>query len=137
MSLIEVQVLRELQAFTRPQTIDTGILNPLTNYIQLNPGYAGSLTDNVRIKCNQPQPYVRNWHQWLVCLYIDNIPMGDFRPIPILMEYTDIPSAMAHWDNRRTPIEHLTLGGWYTLIVRCIDMPPIAEDRWNITEETI
>lgn len=121
---VEVQVLKEMQAFTRPQLVNIDDLSPDDNVIQLSPGWAGDYACSVTIRCVKPRSYVGKWCAWPVMLLIDNMPMGEYRIIPVLMEYSELPSGYAQFPTR-APSDNPTLGGWHTLTARCIGDDPI------------
>lgn len=124
MAYVEVQILREMKALTRPQLINIDDLSPNDNIIQLFPGWAGDFTSSIQIRCTKPTPYVGHWCAWPIMLLIDNIPLGEYRIVPVLMDYSEIPSGMAQFPDRANP-DNQSLGGWHTFTARYVGEDPV------------
>lgn len=120
---VEVQVLRDLKAYTRTNLVNIDTLNPDDNVIPFRPGWAGDGDHAVTIRCAKPTQYMYNWYSWPMMLLIDGMPMGEYRLVALLMEYSEIPSGYAQFPYRTDPA-HKTLGGWHTITVRAIGNDP-------------
>lgn len=119
--ILEFQVLKNLQAFSRPYSYEV-VAGEGPYTIQLPTGWAAG--DNgtipyIVVQLGDIQPVHADWYTAQLWLYVDQMPMGTVRPITFYGLPSDGPSGVCQFGEVADPA-NVTLGGWHTVTVRTV-----------------
>lgn len=119
--IVELQVLKGLQAFSRPYSYE---IKPGEGpyIIQLPTGWAAG--DNgfipyIVLQVGDIEPVHEDWYTARLLLYVDQLPMGTVRPVTFYAKPSDGPSGVCQFGEAADPA-NITLGGWHTVTVRTV-----------------
>lgn len=113
--VLEVQVLRDMKALTRPSIHHIPFNTP--HRIAFAPGYAMGAMESVAADINLIAFLHTDWIYGKVRLLIDNLPMGSARPVTVFLGDSDIPGGVCQFMPAAAD-EHPSLGGWHTMTFR-------------------
>lgn len=125
---VELQVLRDMKAFSRPQVLDvspiiercaSGTMGDYAYTWQLFPGWAGDAAADIRVRLDAIHPVRTGWYSVESSLYVDAISMGT-RPGVFYGEPSDIPSGYVQFLGLAAP-EHPLYGQTYTATFRTVE----------------
>lgn len=115
---VEVQVLKDFKALTRPYSANLFLTEGWQRWM-LPPGYANEYLNRVEISLEYAGRLHKDWVSVNAMLHLDNLPIGTMRPVAFHTYPTDTPSGLCHL----TPVaddNHATLGGWHTITIRSV-----------------
>lgn len=117
---IELQVLRDGRAYSRPQIheFDVAKLDRNTLAIRLHTGWDPNYQINALLWITFAGENHPGWMGFRVQLAIDGLAVGVDRPGVVFMEETDTPSGLVHFPPVAAP--GTSLGGWWTVTLRTV-----------------
>lgn len=117
---VELQVLRNWKAYTRPLMTDWPVTEDEAPFhVKLPAGYAGDLS-HVMMASLSPIGLINDdWLMLRAHLTLDGMRLGGIRPGTLYVQVHDMPSCLIHFGNVADD-DNETYGGFWTLTVRAV-----------------
>lgn len=116
---IELQVLREFQALSRPHIFPIGYPTATHDIFVLRPGWMKAGPAHIEIFMNYQGQLSDDWLAVGIGLKLDGNPIRGLQPATFWLQPSDTPSGLVHFQPVAGP-DNAGLGGWHTVTIRTV-----------------